>query len=122
MRFSLIVLFLALLVAKANCCYSTGKKGDYGKWLLAKDTTLDQERLAWACSSIVGRGLIKFNAQEVRTFCIQQEYGFKWDFQLRYLGYWGTRAIKLEECLHGMRKEVTCLRGGKSAYWNWEYM
>ncbi|KAF6789974.1 hypothetical protein CSOJ01_14696 [Colletotrichum sojae] len=121
MRFSLTFLFHALLISYVNCCFDTGKQGDYGKWLLGKDLATNQEQLAVACGALVGRGEIKFAARERRHFCIQQENGFKWDFQLKYIRS-GSRAIGIEECMGGMRKEVKCLRGGQTSYYNWEYM
>ncbi|OHW91389.1 hypothetical protein CSPAE12_09967 [Colletotrichum incanum] len=74
MQFTIILLTLASAISADNAlCYKGGRSGQYGEWLKGKDHTIDKERLSIACTSLIGRGDVKFHAYETRSTCMQQD-------------------------------------------------
>lgn len=68
-------------------CFSNGMIGHYGSWLKQKISALNTDRLSLACMAIAGAAKESFVGEEVRTYCMQEADGLKWDFSIKVLGY-----------------------------------
>ncbi|TQN70845.1 hypothetical protein CSHISOI_04593 [Colletotrichum shisoi] len=105
LRFILVTLTYYVSASYA-LCYTSGRQGDYGKWLKEKDPTIDKERLSIACSALVGRGDVSFAKYESRSTCMQEDLRTKWDFKIEVYCYqaqiWFSTNLSLwsYKCLH----------------------
>ncbi|GKT44464.1 uncharacterized protein ColSpa_04645 [Colletotrichum spaethianum] len=125
MHISAILLTLATAISAAHAlCYEGGRSGKYGEWLKGKDTILEEERLSFACTSLVGRGDVKFHAYETRSTCMQQDLRTKWDFTIKRVsdpGGDGTASMTMDNCLEYLRQEAYgCEYGGRIQNWDWD--
>ncbi|KAI3531216.1 hypothetical protein CABS01_05534 [Colletotrichum abscissum] len=103
-------------------CFPNGMIGHYGTWLKQKVLALNADRLALACMAIAGSAKESFVGEESRTYCMQEADGLKWDFSIKNLNT-GKRVLGQAECMSGLSKEAYgCYRGGKTSYWNWQYI
>ncbi|CCF34827.1 hypothetical protein CH063_01206 [Colletotrichum higginsianum] len=101
MHLSFILITLTYYVSGSYAlCYTSGRLGDYGKWLKEKEPTIDKERLSIACSTLVGRGDVSFAKHESRSTCMQEDLRTKWDFKIEVY-YNKSRPSSLRTFLFG---------------------
>ncbi|KAK1988374.1 hypothetical protein LZ30DRAFT_818373 [Colletotrichum cereale] len=124
MHLTATIFTLASAISAAHAmCYQTGMSGHYGEWLKEKDHTVDSERLSFACANMVGRGDAKFNSEETRRTCMQQDSRTKWDFSIKSMMHpesGGEPSLSMEKCMELLGKEAYgCERGGTSGDQQW---
>ncbi|KAK1961678.1 hypothetical protein LY78DRAFT_644437 [Colletotrichum sublineola] len=110
-RYILLAIISHFSIASA-LCYTSGRLGSYRK----NQDVLD---LRDVCHQLSGT----FKRLEVQRVCVTDKIDVSWSFELKMIGWGETRDIDIEECMDGMKKELSCRpdRGGVRSYWNWRY-